>query len=227
MKPNSALHLGEITTRWSCVADINRFVLRYTPAMLAYLETILRDADTARDVMHDFLVKIMERGFGDHEQRRGRFRDYLTVAVRNSAISYFRSRRSVSLGPDVLQQLEADGNEDVQWKAAWTECLLHRAWRALEDHQQTNLGNRYHSILRLSTDKPELNSEQAAAILSESGPRLSADSFRQQLRRARIQFAQYLVHEIQETLDGHSRADVVDELRSLGLLAYVRPFLER
>ncbi|MEO1525529.1 MAG: sigma factor [Planctomycetota bacterium] len=227
MNRSHAIRIGDISTRWSCVADVNRFTLRYAPAMLTYLEAILRDSDVARDVLQDFLVKILERGFADREGKAGRFRDYLTVAVRNSALSYFRSRRSTSLAPELLDSLASPSENDERWKQSWTECLLQRAWRALEDYQEKTSGNRYFAILRLSTDQPSLSSQEAAAILAEKGMPLSADAFRQQLRRARIQFAQFLVQEVQETLDVQTRSEVVDELRSLGLMPYVRPFLER
>ena len=51
------------------------------------------------------------------------------------------------------------------------------------------------------------------------------DAFRKQLSRARRHFAQMLVNEIRQTLEHREAEDVLEELRDLGLMEFVRDFL--
>ncbi|MEM7559091.1 MAG: sigma factor [Planctomycetota bacterium] len=224
MSESEAPRLDAISTRWSCVVDMQQFALRYTPAMQTYLDAILRDEDLARDVLQDFLVKIIQRGFEVESSRAGRFRDYLTKSVRNAAISFLRKRKANTISPELLSNLEDRSSQDEDWKHLWTECLLNRTWRRLEDHQQNTSGNVYYSVLKLATDEAELSSEEAAKRLSTNDRSFNAASYRQQLRRARKLFAELLMHEVAETLSSTSRDDLMEELCDLGLMSFVEPF---
>ena len=217
-----ARRIDDISTRWSAVADMNQFVLRYTPAMQSYLCAILKDDDLARDVLQDFLTKVIERGFGVDETRRGRFRDFLTKSVKNAAISFLRKRTTSTMDPALLSNIESRTSQDDDWTRVWTQGLLDRAWRKLEDHQLSTPENLYFTVLQFATENSATKSSAAAAALSTPERALTAASYRQQLRRARVMFADLLRAEVAETLSSDAPEDLEEELQSLGLMTNVK-----
>src|SRR5262245_30006620 len=84
--------LDLIETSWPQVANTHFFVARYATAIRAYLGAMLRSADDVEEVAQEFLLRVVEHGFGGADPSRGRFRDYLKVAVRNAAVSHLRRR---------------------------------------------------------------------------------------------------------------------------------------
>src|SRR5438105_3561459 len=86
--------LDEISTEWTIISDPAQFVLRYGPAVQLYLTVLLRNRHDAEDVAQDFFMRITRLGFVHARRERGRFRDYLKVAVRNTALNFLRSKRS-------------------------------------------------------------------------------------------------------------------------------------
>lgn len=221
--------LRDISTRWSCIKDVNRFVLRYTSAMSSLLELTLKDKDISKDVLQSFLVKVIERGFHEDITDNGRFRDYLGRSLRNAAIDHFRGKQPSQASDEMLNTLQSrwDSHDD-SWKQAWTRCLLDRAWQQLEHQQYSSPGSLYYTVLRFSVDHPDSRSESAAEILSsETGREISASSFRQQLKRARERFARHLVDEIRETLEEPTEDAIEQEIAALGLQTYITRYVNR
>ena len=215
--------LRDISTRWSEVKDIDRFVLRYTDAMMRFLSLVIGDDDVARDVLQSFLLKIIQRGFRDDLPGGGKFRDYLAKSLRNAAIDHFRSRKMVSLEPSHWQNLQSrwDDCEDL-WRRQWTECLLDRAWEHLDRFQYSRADSIAHDVLRYATENPDQSVAQAARTLGDTLRRdITPDAYRQQLSRARKRFAEYLIAEIRQTLSSPDEANVRDEAAALGLSRYV------
>ncbi|MEM6469986.1 MAG: hypothetical protein AAF802_10565 [Planctomycetota bacterium] len=219
--------LREISTRWSAVKDVNRFVLRYTEAMSRLLRLVLEDEDAAREVLQAFLLKVVERGFRDSIPESGRFRDYLARSLRNAAIDYLRLKKPQQASEEMLQQLESEWEDvDGQWRKQWTECLLDRAWQQLEHHQYETPNSIAYDSLRLSTDKPESASSDLATELSSTlGRKIEPATFRQNLHRARLRFAALLVQEVRETLENPTPQQLDDEVTSLGLQPYIERYL--
>jgi RNA polymerase sigma factor (sigma-70 family) len=223
-------NLDRISTQWSAVHDIGHFLVRYAAAVRHYLEAILRNTGDADDVCQEFFLKVIRTGFVRVSPDRGRFRDYLKTAVRNAALTHLRRRQRQ---PDlmdvaVLQDTvpAADPDAERRWLTDWRACLLDRAWRALEAHQHRSPGNLFWTVLRLSVDHADEDSTALAARAAEiAGRPLRADAFRQQLRGARLLFAQLLVKEVAQTLEDPTAADVEGELAETGLSLFVVPFL--
>jgi RNA polymerase sigma factor (sigma-70 family) len=218
-------NLDHITTRWPAIRDPVQFVLRYAPAVRKYLEALLRDPHDADEVEQEFLARVVERGFPNADPGRGRFRDYLKVAVRNAALNHLRRKRQAP--PADLDRLALAAPEDEQaWVAEWQRCALNKAWRALDQHQARTPGNLAHTVLRLSVDHPDEDSEALAArAAAAAGRPLRAGAFRQQLRRARRLFAEVLLREVTQTLEDPAPRRVEEELIELGLMPYVADFL--
>lgn len=222
------IDLAEISTRWTSIQEPDRFVLRYSPAILAYLIAILRNEDDARDVAQDFFIKFVERGLPRASQDRGRFRDYLKVAVRNAALSHLRKKRSLQSEPEILAAIpdQTLHDADLEMIRAWKKCVLDKLWRSLESHQRRNPGNYCYDVLRVSLDYPEEDSEKQAEIVSRAvGHQLSPAAFRKQRSRARQTAAEILRDEVRSTLEFPTPEELEAELADLELLELLRDYL--
>jgi RNA polymerase sigma factor (sigma-70 family) len=226
-------NLDRISTQWSAVHDIEHFLVRYATAVRRYIEALLGSGD-AEDVCQEFFLKVVQNGFVRASPDRGRFRDYLKTAVRNAAITHLRKRQrrpdllDVTVLQDTVPDADpgADPDAERRWLADWRVCLLDRAWRSLEAHQHRSPGNLFWTVLRLSVDHADEDSAELAARAAElAGRPLRADAFRQQLRGARLLFAQLLVKEVAQTLEDPTPAEVEGELAETGLSLHVIPFL--
>lgn len=218
--------LEHISTHWVMIADPAMFVLRYAPAIRKYLDAILRRSQDTDDVAQDFLMRVMTKGFSEKQVTRGRFRDFLRVAVRNAAIDHLRMKRPEAIDQQRLEETVV-AREDVDWVNHWRSCLLDKVWQRLEQFQRATDGNLYHTVLRLATDNPDDDSRALAERASQAaGRRISPEAFRQQLHRSRHKFAELIVAEIRETLRNQEDDELHDELRELGLEAYVQDYLD-
>src|SRR5262245_12248777 len=180
-------NLDLISTHWSALRDSNRFLIRYAQAVRSYLLALLGNADDADDVAHDFFVRVIERGFEHADPQRGRFRDYLKIAVRNAGLSHLRRKQGQPRTVDALPSTVPDpeGAADRAWLREWQACVLERAWRALERHQRASPDNRSHTVLRMQTDHPEDDSRALAdRVAVASGRPLSAEAYRKGNRPA-------------------------------------------
>lgn len=228
--PSLPPRLDRITTEWSRLDDPAHFVIRYAPAVHKYLGAILRDPADVEEVAQEFVLKVVEKGFGHASPAGGRFRDYLKASLRNAALTHLRKRAARPAGdPALLDGVAAPSAEaaaDAAWLAEWRGCLLERAWHALDAHQRGAPGNLFHTVLRLTVDHPgEDSSALAARAARESGRPLKADAFRKQLSRARQCFAELLVSEVARTVEPPSPERVAEELAELGLMEFVRDYL--
>jgi RNA polymerase sigma-70 factor (ECF subfamily) len=221
--------LEHITTHWHVVGDPLQFVMRYAAAVRRYVGALVKNPHDSEDVVQDFLLQTVRRPFTPEQIRRGRFRDYLKAVLRNAALTHFRrSAHPASPGTDDLASIaaEVDDAADREWLAEWRDCLLRRAWQALELHEQAAPEGLAYTVLRLTADCPEESSASLAARTAAlTGRAVGVDAFRKQLSRARRHFAQMIVDEIRQTLEDSSAEDVMEELRDLGLMEFVRDFL--
>ena len=219
--------LALISTHWPSVTDPAKFVLRYAAAIRGYLQALLPPAADVDEVLQEFLLSVCERGFSPDRVRRGRFRDYLIATVRYRAWRYLRRKKPQPLTPEQAERLRAPEETapaDAEWLNGWRQCLLDWAWERLERKQRQSPGNRYYTVLRLTTDHPKAGSKVLAARVAADPP-LSAVAFRKQLSRARAAFARALIDEVERTLEKPTPETVREELAELGLLEYVRPYL--
>lgn len=220
--------LDAISTHLTSVTDSQRFVLRYGTSIRAYLRALLPTEDAADEVEQEFMLRVVEKGFPKLVPGRGRFRDYLNVAVRNAAMAWFRKRRQEPHLVADLSQVPTAELAETESQLAWRECVLQSAWHGLRDHQMRTKGNLFHSVLRAATDFPDEDSaELAARVSAESGQPLTADAFRKQLSRARRRFAELLVAEVSQTIKDPTPELVEDELRELNFIKFVRAMLLR
>jgi RNA polymerase sigma-70 factor (ECF subfamily) len=222
---NPASNLDRISTQWSQLDNPAHFLMRYAPAVRSYLVALLKNPHDAEEATQEFLLRVMEQGFVRANPDRGRFRDYLKIAVRNAAMTLLRKRKAMSLQavePSLADQTSAE----ERWLATWRQCLLDKAWRALENYQHRHPGNWAYTVLKTVVDQPQADSTCLARQVSAiTGHALEPAAFRKQLSRARHRFAEFLVQEIADTLDRATPEEIETELGELGLLEYVKDFL--
>ena len=217
--------LDQITTRWSQICDPLRFVMRYSQAIRAYLAAIFRNEDAAEEACQEFLAKFLERGLDSAVPDRGRFRDYLKISVRNTALAILRRKHETPVDPSQLEALATDTADDA-WTLEWQRVVLDKAWRLLEVHERSAPQGLHFTVLKLAVDFPQETSDQLALRASEQAKReINAAAFRKQLSRARQHFAQLIVDEVSQTLASDVRRDLGEELAELGLLPYVKGHL--
>jgi len=232
--------LDQIETQWSLlrlahepvsvgnVAARQRVLLKYNKAIRSYVGALMQDDNSADEVSQDILVRLLQGNFAGADPARGRFRDFLKVAVRNIVRTFWSQKQR--RGMQSLDELQiSDREDDIQAAepdAAWRATILDLAMRRLEQFERSHSGCHYHTILRMRTDYPDVSSAELADLLSRrQGKPVTAEVARQQLRRGRLRFAQILIEEIAASLNSPNPDTVEQELIDLGLMEIVRPFL--
>jgi RNA polymerase sigma factor (sigma-70 family) len=220
--------LEQISTHWPLITDPLQFVLRYAPAARSYLRALVKDPHDAEDVTQSFLLRMVHRPITPEQVPNGRFRDYLKAVLRNAALTHYRraSRHAKSSKKLETVPAVAESQADGAWLAQWRHCLLQRVWDRLEQHEHQAPEGLAYTVLRLAADhEGEDSTALARRASSRAGRQIRADAFRKQLSRARRRFAELLFKEVQQTLQRPSNTAVVQELRELGLMQYVRDYL--
>lgn len=221
-----ACRLDRISTHLSILRDTDQFVFRYGPAIRAYLHAILRDPDAADEVSQDVVAKLLTAGGPERWPRRGRYRFYLKVTVRNAAISHLRRKCTRQMPDEWFDGRAASGNADAEWVSKWQKCLLERAWRELERGERTSPGMGCATVLRLAIDHPDADSTTLASLLAAKlGRPVTPEAFRQQLCRARRQMALALIAEVRATIASPTPEAMREELMELNLWPMVRKYI--
>jgi RNA polymerase sigma factor (sigma-70 family) len=233
-------NLSQIETRWSLILQAHHgegdsassarseLMLRYSGAVHRYLTRVTQDADLAGDLAQEFALRFLRGDFHRADPSRGRFRDYVKVALLNLLAD---SRRGQKKQP---RPLPGDGEElsdpsatppdlEREFLDCWRDEVLRRAWERLS-REQDQTGRPYYTVLRYRADHPDLRSHEMAEGLSASlGKAVNAGWVRQNLLRARHRFLGFVRAEVSHTLGGPTVQELDDELRDLGLSAFLRP----
>jgi DNA-directed RNA polymerase specialized sigma24 family protein len=222
--------IDEISTRWPMIHDPAQFVLRYAPAIEAYLTALVRDADKVEEIRQDFLVRVLQKGIVPQTDLKGRFRHYLKAAVRNAAISHLRRKAPGQASPEALAQLPAAEEEPAlerEWLERWRACVLDRVWEALDLHERKTPDNHACTVLRVYVDHhvTEDSESMARRVAERLKKPMRPEAFRKQVSRARPLFAKFLVQEVIQTIEDPSPERIEEELSELGLLNDVMPYL--
>ena len=201
------------------------FFLRYQGAVLRYFQTALHDPDVATDLTQDFALRFVRGDFWNVAPDRGRFRDFLRVALANMLRDHRRRQRhrAGAFVPGLHDPVEDDSDSvDPEFDESWRNELLARTWTALQQHQAAT-GEPYFTALKLKADRSAAASAELAesfnAARAEAAP-ISEPAFRKTLQRARDRFGELLLREVAETLAVPTCAELERELIELRLLTY-------
>jgi len=227
-------------TRWSMIQkahgqsiasgnDARQFlVMRYSSAIRRYVRAMTRDEDLADELTQDVIVRLLQGDFAGADPTKGRFRDLLKTAVRNMTKNHWakqKVRKAVDYDVEQVENAASD-TEFAVWDDSWQKQILDLAWAQLKAYQESHAGSVAYTILKLRTDFPDDSSDELAERLSQQIDQpVRADQARQQLRRARLRFAEMLVAEVVDCLDVATPDRIEDELAQIGLLDRIRDVL--
>lgn len=226
-----------LTTRWTrvCLAKANsedgRKALAdlcdaYYEPVVAYLRSVLRDDDAARDMSHAFFAEVLAGNkIGGAEPERGRFRFYLLGAVKHFAAhrreKEMRQKRGggaarLSLDADTAESPalnvadHARHSPEAAFDRQWAVTVLERAMEALT--AECAAGGK--SVL-LEELRPSLLGEADHGDLSAAAVALgmSVTAVKVAAHRLRQRFRQCVKEEIAGTLSDPSAVE--DEMGSL------------
>ncbi len=237
-------HLSQIATHWTMVfqahqdsadavrAAQEKLLRRYCGAIYRYLLGALRDPDAADELSQEFALRFVKGYFRRANPERGRFRDYVKMALSNLITDYRKKKGSEahslpdgSLGPATDESIHHVSDEE--FLARWREELLNRAWEGLAALEKRT-GSLFHTVLRYRADHAEATSEQTAAELGKQlGKPVTPANVRQTLHRAREKFADLLLEEVERSLETDDAERLEEELVELKLLPYCRTALQR
>lgn len=241
--------LDAIPTDWSLLRNAfqgtvtlagparNALVLRYNRAIRRYLVALLKAESDAEDVAQEVLANLLTGKFAAADADKGRFRDYLKRAVRNTALNFLRkeqrrkardrgwflrSERPAAAPPS----LAGPDDSDPEWTAQWRRLVLEHTFERLRAYQHGRADLVYFELMKARADQPDADNKRLAERLhAATGRRLSDGAFRAMLLRARRKFAELLLEEVASGLNTATPLRVEEELVELGLMEYVRDFL--
>lgn len=228
--------IDAISTRWSLLRLAHgthpdtakarqMLVLRYASAVRKYVGAIVRQGDDADELAQDVVLRLMRGDFAGADASKGRFRDFLKMAVRNMIHNHWAKQGRRHMDALASEPLANDTERDAAWLGVWQKTVLDHALASCKD-EDGRAGSSSHALLKLRMEHPDATSDVLAEKLSAKlQTPIKPDTLRQMLRRARFKLAQALVDEIENGLEEDSPARVLDELAALGLLEHVKDFL--
>jgi RNA polymerase sigma-70 factor (ECF subfamily) len=248
MQPQKTSRLSGIQTSWAIVfqahgskADVvisaqERLLMRYYRSVNRYLCAMVRDAEVAEELTHEFVVRFLRGDFKRADPSRGRFRDLLKQALRHLAIDYWRRKQSEKKRGTVPlpDEFQAPPDSDVDAASAdrtflqgWRKEIMAQAERALIRLDERK-GRCYRAILRFKANMPKKNSAELAQLFSVGLPKpLTGMAFRQLLQRAREKLADLLVAEVARSLSTSEPEAIEAELIELAMHSYCRRSIAR
>ncbi len=240
-QPQLSLRLEQIETRWSLIQRAHAkggqpatearqaLVLKYSTAIRRYIAAMTDARDDAEGIAQEVVIKLLKGDFSGADPQRGRFRDLLKTAVRNMVRNYWRrEKRRGSVDYDLERIPDDTTVTEDPWLDGWRANVLDLTWTALEQYQRERSGRIAYTLLWMRSKYPDDRSEELASRLSEKLQHsITATTVRQQLRRARLRFAELLVREIADGLDDPTPERITDELVSLGLFEHVKDLLPK
>lgn len=212
---------GELSDQ---ATDAQRVLLeRYGGAIYRYLLAAVRDPHIADDLTQEFSYRLVKGAFKHVDPGRGQFRMYIKTVLFRMVSEHRKNRAREPQGQlfesQAIEVANAGQDQtDQQWIESWRDELLARAWESLMANNAV-----FYAILKLKSENPKMGSaEMSERITAQIMKPMSADNVRQTLRRARDQFAAYLIDEVAGSLDDPSVEAVESELIDLKLLGYCR-----
>lgn len=196
-------------------AAMRDLIGRYHDAVERYLRLKLRDRNLADEVFQEFWTKLLDHKLAGADHSKGRFRDYLRTVLHRLIVDHFRGRKTQPLPPGDLLDPAV---QDVEYDRVWREAIIRRVWSRLETYEASTQKNRYATVLHLRVENPDAAIDDLAASLANRlGTKVTAESFRKTLQRARGKFLELLIEELRVTIHPATPEDIEAEIFDLGL----------
>ena len=233
-QPETDDRLSRIETQWTAVLHAHgesvagaksardRLLLLYSGAVYRYLLGAIRDPDAAADLCQEFAVRFLRGDFRRVAPEKGRFRDYVKMALVNLANDHHR-RRQAGPRPLTIDAMAPELPSEDDFVGGWRQSVLDQTWKALAEQNPT-----FHAVLLLKIENPEMPSGEVAERVGEKlGKPMTAENVRKSLQRAHTKFAELMLDQIAESLDEPTIEDLEAELEALDLLRYCRSILDK
>ena len=209
----SSVNLVRSSHSWTEAESAAGFVLRYLSPMRKQLTSIMGSEKEADQALRILLTHLVSAGFGEH--RKGRLRDFLSRAVRSCAKARLSEKGRLE---EETQRLAAATQDSKEWLMMWRDCLLERAWRALERMEHQDDTRPLYSVLWTSTINAKASLDKlAVAVETQCGVKLDQIKIQQLKLEGKAAFAQLLADEVVETLENPDKTSVKKEIQSLGI----------
>ena len=233
-QPETDERLSRIETQWTAILRAHgpagesarsvrdRQLVRYSSAVYRYLFGAVRDADVAADLCQEFAVRFLRGDFHRAAPERGRFRDYVKVALINMVNDFHRARQA---GPKPLVHDAAAPElpSEDDFKAGWRHAILEQTWKSLAEVNPT-----FHAVLLLRIENPEMPSGEVAELVGKKLDKpMTAENVRKALQRSHAKFAELMLDQVAESLEEPTHEDLEAELEALDLLRYCRTTLDQ
>jgi len=198
----------------------------YYAPVVAFLRREGRDADTARELAHEFFAGLLEgSSIQRADPRRGRFRSYLVGALKhflaNRKVHAARVKRGGAAWHEPLAERDESSESlsvpdpattptELLFDRAWALSLIDRAFAAMLAETTDPVDLREFEIL-----KPWLTGQSSEQTQAEAARQLglSDGAMRVRIHRLRRRFRDLVKAEIAQTVQ--DPAEVGDELRHL------------
>ena len=211
----STVNLVRSSHSWTEADSAAGFVLRYLTPMRQHLAEVLGSDAEADQALKLLLTHLVTAGFGEHKQ--GRLRDFLARAIRSCAKARLQELGQLSEDKSELSAVTPDSKE---WLIRWRQCLLDRAWRALERIEHHDLTQPLYTVLWTRATNPKVTPEDVVAeVKQRTGNDIGVEQLDALEMDAKAAFAQLLADEVVETLQNPKKSAVEREIQSLGMTA--------
>ena len=194
----------------------------YYEPVVAYLRTVLRDADAAREMSHAFFAEMLAGGtIHTAERGRGRFRSYLLGAVTHFVGHQREAARRIKRGggAEVVSLDDAEAAEvmdagviapDAEFDRQWAVTVIARGMEALRAECVTEGRGAFFDAVSGILNGHASHGDQTA-LAAECG--MSFDAFRMAVSRLKKRLRQCVKAEVAGTLE--DPASVQDEMETL------------
>jgi len=232
--PPPTLHAAPFhTTRWTCVcqakadSEDGRSALAelcgaYYEPVVAYVRSVLRDADAARELSHGFFAEMLAGGtIHTAERGRGRFRSYLLGAVKHFVGHQREAARRMKRGGGAeavsLDDAEAAGvpdehvlSPDAEFDRQWAMTVIMRGMDALRAECAAEGRGAFFDTVSGILNGHASHGDQTA-LAAACG--MSFDAFRMAVSRLKKRLRQCVKAEVAGTLE--DPASVQEEMETL------------
>ncbi|MEO1527694.1 MAG: sigma factor [Planctomycetota bacterium] len=209
------------------LSERERFLKRYQPAIMAFIQTILKNPDAANAVWDSFVTKWLSGDLRRFDPQKGSFRKYLKTILRNACRQHWsvqaRGAHEAPLASaeEIANERQSDAGEAFDRELK--ESILRRAVHAVAEEEE-----RYYHIVTFMTEAASQASSKRDTkglqgyLFQQTGREESLANVRQLKNRARACFATKLIEQTGLLIDSALLSDIEEALSDLNLLRFCR-----
>jgi len=244
---NEHSHISRILTNPNVLQNPSSFFEVYQLPVRKFFMCLCGNANEADEQFQEFAVKFLSGAFDSFKPEKGRFRDYLKMALRNQVKRSFKKGANFTVpipedmdaaDPNALQPIENAMREFDTIEGEQIKQLVEDDMRA--DEQEGK--NQFHSLLQFAIgyQKERLHEYTVSGgrskipvsaivdfIQERFGETVSTDTAKQRMFRAKVMYASKMISEVSVRVTDPSHSAIHEAAQELGLAVYVESELAR